>query len=377
MRKKGLRDFSDQLFDCISFLKKSPEFVPNFDYILIDEYQDINETQIKLIDILNSTNIFAVGDPRQSIYGWRGSDINFILGFPEKYSDSTIINLVKNYRSKKKIVEISNLCLKNMGLANLESNSEDDGIVKLVRLRNDSEEFRFVISEIERLEKEGVPLEEIFVLARTNRMLTDLAELLVHKGISHMTRNEDSKAELRKGYVLLATVHAVKGLEAKVVFVIGCSSQNFPIKVSDHPILEVFPVENYDKEEEERRLLYVALSRAKDELYVCYTANNPSFFINAKMKKVFNESKILKIQNTQYKVISGSNSLVDKLRTWRSNLAKQMKVPAFVIFNDATMMEICRLMPLSLGDLEEITGLGPIKIRRYGKDILDIINGIR
>ncbi|MCK4555835.1 MAG: UvrD-helicase domain-containing protein, partial [Candidatus Aenigmarchaeota archaeon] len=85
MKKYGLRDFADQLVDTIKLFENHPELIPKFDHVLIDEYQDVNSTQIKLIDILKPPNLFCVGDPRQSIYGWRGSDIRYILNFEDKY----------------------------------------------------------------------------------------------------------------------------------------------------------------------------------------------------------------------------------------------------------------------------------------------------
>ena len=100
MKKEGLRDFSDQLIDAISFLEKNGELVPNFEHVLVDEYQDINSTQIKLLKILNSDNLFCVGDPRQSIYGWRGSDINYILKFGETYPNAEMIYLTKIFGFK-------------------------------------------------------------------------------------------------------------------------------------------------------------------------------------------------------------------------------------------------------------------------------------
>ena len=81
MKKNGLRDFADQLLDAIVFFEGNAAAIPCFDHILIDEYQDVNSTQMKLIDILHPGNIFCVGDPRQSIFGWRGSDVRYILNF--------------------------------------------------------------------------------------------------------------------------------------------------------------------------------------------------------------------------------------------------------------------------------------------------------
>ena len=121
MAMQGLRDFSDQLIDTVSFLKNNPKEVPEFDHILIDEYQDVNSIQVELLRILKPKNIFAVGDPRQSIFGWRGSDIKFILNFEKEYDNSEVIHLTKNYRSGRKIVEFMNHSTRDMGLPDLET----------------------------------------------------------------------------------------------------------------------------------------------------------------------------------------------------------------------------------------------------------------
>ena len=69
MKEEGLRDYNDQLLDTIKLFKNKPELIPKFSYVLIDEYQDVNSSQIELIDLFNSKNLFCVGDPRQSIFG--------------------------------------------------------------------------------------------------------------------------------------------------------------------------------------------------------------------------------------------------------------------------------------------------------------------
>ena len=101
MKKEGLRDYSDQLFDGIELIKRHPDILPKYEHILVDEYQDVNEAQIELLKLLNPDNLFAVGDPRQSIFGWRGSDVNHILQFPLNHSDTEVIQLTKNFRSNR------------------------------------------------------------------------------------------------------------------------------------------------------------------------------------------------------------------------------------------------------------------------------------
>lgn len=291
MKLAGLRDFTDQILDTINFFESSPNFIPEFEHILIDEYQDINSTQAKLIDLLNSKNLFCVGDPRQSIFGWRGSDIGYILNFQEKYPASEIISLTKNYRSNNNIVDLINKSVKNMGLPDLEPNFEQGKQIYLKKFNSEEEEHEFVINNII---ASPMPGNEIFVLARTNRQLNQLSEKLKQMQIPHIIKIEGvnlTNSE-RNDCLILATIHAIKGLEAQKVFVIGCNEQNFPCRASDHPVIDIIKTNDYDREEEERRLFYVAISRAKNKLYLTYTGKKPTSFITDEMLNLIEDKPI-------------------------------------------------------------------------------------
>lgn len=285
MKMHGFRDYNDQLLDCLKFFKENKEFIPEYDYILVDEYQDVNSSQIELLDLLNAKNLFCVGDPRQSIFGWRGSDIKYILKFEEKYPDCEVIILRKNYRSTKHIVNLINYSIKEMKFPDLENHFNGENQIKLFNFDSEDRETEFVISEIL---SSKIEREEIFVLARTNRQIVELSKKMKEKSIPHVLKTDEINHMVfsKKGEVTLATIHAIKGLEAKMVFVIGCNELNFPCKASDHPVIELVKINEYDKEEEEKRLFYVALSRAKQKLILTYSGKKPTYFINDEMKKV-------------------------------------------------------------------------------------------
>ena len=286
MDENGLRDYTDQILDTIKFFKKGN--IPQYDYVLVDEYQDVNSMQIELIDLLNARNLFCVGDPRQSIYGWRGSDVSYILEFNKKFPNCEIINLVKNYRSNKFIVDLINKAIKHMNLADLENVNQGEKHVKLLNFDSESGEYEFIVNEIL---TSGISRGEIFVLARTNKQLNELSVKMKEKGIGHVVKSEEIHRtfEVGENDVTLATIHAIKGLEARMVFVMGCNEQNFPCKASDHPVIEMIKVDEYDKEEEEKRLFYVALSRAKERLYMTYTGKKPTYFIDEEMMKLIKD----------------------------------------------------------------------------------------
>ncbi len=373
MRREGLRDFADQLLDAMSFFENHPELAPRFDHILVDEYQDINSTQIRLLDLLNPENLFCVGDPRQSIYGWRGSDIRYILNFQDKYHGCEIITLTKNYRSTNHIVNLINHSIRDMGLPDLDFSVEGKKDIQLIQFDSEEGEFEFVIQNI--LESK-ITRSEIFVLARTNRQLDELSRLMTSRRIKHVVRTDEIRKSViaQENDVTLATIHAIKGLEAKMVFVIGCNSMNFPCKGGDHPVVELIKVEEYDKEEEERRLFYVAMSRAKESLYLTYSGKKTTNFITENMLSILKGKK--NRENVFGKFSSSKTSdVVNRLKEWRRSVSKQLGVPAFVVMHDRTLFDIAMSMPVDKEELKEIHGLGPTKIIRYGQDILKAVNG--
>jgi len=274
--RKGMRSFNDQIIDAIHFFKKGN--APKFEHVLVDEYQDVNSMQVEILNLLKPKNLFCVGDPRQSIFGWRGSDINYILNFQKKHN-AEVISLEKNYRSNSYLVKLMNFCIKDLGLPDLESSFRGDRLIDLKEFDDEVGEFEFVA---EKIKETNVRNEKIFVLARTNRQLKELAILMDKYGIPYVIRSDENDS-LRKGRVALSTIHSIKGMEAELVFVIGCNNKNFPCKASDHPVIDMVKREDYDNEAEEKRLFYVAISRAKRQLYMTYSGE-ATYFINQNMK---------------------------------------------------------------------------------------------
>ena len=277
MEIQGLRTYSDQIMDAIGFFKKNPGLIPKFQHVLIDEYQDVNASQIEIIDLINPDNLFCVGDPRQAIFGWRGSDIEYILNFRKKYPDSQLIHLIKNYRSSRHIVEFMNKTIEKMELPDLDASYVGERSLELKGFDSELEEYKFIL---ETIAESDLEYKEIFILARTNKKLEEIASLMKKTSIPFILKNDDNPNVESSGEVTLATIHSIKGLEAEMVFVIGANGINFPCKASEHPVMEEIKMYEYDKEEEERRLFYVAVSRARNRLYLTYTGKKPSYFID-------------------------------------------------------------------------------------------------
>ena len=137
------------------------------------------------------------------------------------------------------------------------------------------------------------------------------------KEIKHVVKSDEVRRTTYSGVddVTLATIHAIKGLEAEMVFVIGCTNMNFPCKGSEHPIIDMVKVEEYDKEAEEHRLFYVALSRAKSVLYLSYTGKNHTDYLDLNMLKIIDSQK--KLAPVSSKVEFKMSELVATLKQWR------------------------------------------------------------
>ena len=342
MNENMLRDYTDQLIEAHKLNQKK------YEYVLVDEYQDVNNLQVKLTEKL-SNNLFVVGDPRQSIYGWRGSDVEFINNF--EFEEKIV--LTKNYRSKKKIVDFFNLSAEKFNLSKLESHIKDEGEVKVKGFDRFEKEVEYIYSEI--IKKR---FEKVFILARTNKVLNDASDYFKTKGVKHYIKQENKEEEI-DDKIVLSTIHSIKGLEAQAVFLLNCTNTNFPSKASDHPVIDMLNLNNYDKELEERRLFYVALSRAKEYLCVTYT-KTPSYFLTTQMID-FSQNKELDLK------------LIEELKNWRQNKSLSSKKPAFMVLHDSTVKDLALKKPSHILELEQIPGFGPSKIALYGKEIIEII----
>ena len=206
-------------------------------------------------------------------------------------------------------------------------------------------------------------------------------------GINHILRTEEhhADAEAAKDEVTLATVHSIKGLEADTVFVVGCNGLSFPCKTSEHPVMELTKIYDYDKEEEERRLFYVAMSRAKHRLYLTYSGK-PTRFVTDKMRAILNPENtklrqilkntpapLTKIQNFK----SNDVNLMARLKEWRAEVAREYNMPAYIIMHDKTIIELIESRPGTMEELGRIKGIGPAKLERYGNKILWILNAAK
>lgn len=195
LRKSNALDFGDLLHVTVKLFEKKPEVLQNyqnqFQHILVDEYQDTNHVQYKIVEFLSRKhrNIFVVGDDNQSIYGWRGADIKNILNFEKDYSDAQIIKLERNYRSTKTILKAANKLIlqnKNRHDKNLWTKNATGDQINYYEARDDKDEARHVSSQIGIETKNGgYSNKDIAIFFRTNTQSRLIEEELLHKGIPY------------------------------------------------------------------------------------------------------------------------------------------------------------------------------------------------
>lgn len=248
---------------------KGRAWVGKLRYIVVDEFQDINAAQWKMVERMlhPGARLLVVGDDAQNIYTWRGSNVKFILDL-EKHVPGLVDDQLRiNYRSSQTIIAAANAVMKfiptlpwkksMLGSGKLEGTKPD--IRFFWRM---SDETRWVLQAIRDIRKQNPKL-SLAILSRTNLDLFRFEEEILTSGIPYRLRDcgkeEDDSQDLN--CVDLVTLHASKGLEWDVVFLIHCNDEVFPSSKRKEDIIC------------ERRLFYVAITRARKHLFLSYNRN--------------------------------------------------------------------------------------------------------
>ncbi|RJR25939.1 ATP-dependent DNA helicase PcrA [Candidatus Microgenomates bacterium] len=194
LRENSALDFDDLIFKTVDIFKKFPEtlgkYQNQYQYVLVDEYQDTNHAQYVLTKLLSGRyrNLTVVGDASQSIYGWRGANFRNLLNLKRDFPEIKVINLEQNYRSTQIILDVAySVISKNSSHPILKLWTENKKGEKICLFEAESElnEASFVVEKIKALLKE-YKLSDFVVLYRTNAQSRILEEMFLHSGIPYL-----------------------------------------------------------------------------------------------------------------------------------------------------------------------------------------------
>ncbi len=308
--KTGEVVFEDLIYGAITLLENF-ENVRNivherFKEIMVDEYQDINPSQYRLVRAIlgNRKSLFAVGDDDQAIYGFRGADIGNIFRFQKDFPSCKLIRLEWNYRSVPEVLHLANRIFKNKPDALRKvlraGNNRQDELFKENRKieywesRDPVEEIQKIVSTIREMrELYGLPLKGFAVLVRYNRQREYYEKALRACGIAagELTEEEIENGIVERDAVHVVTVHGSKGLQYPVVFYAGMAEGLTPGECKGNR------KQRKAQLEEERRLFYVGVTRAESVLLLLYCRHR--FWKGHEMK--FRPSRFLRCMEPQAK----------------------------------------------------------------------------
>src|SRR3954470_10640347 len=194
LHRSNAMDFDDLLVNSVRLLERYQEvhdhYASSFRWVMVDEYQDTNHVQYRWLQLLTSEhrNLAVVGDDAQSIYSFRGADIQNILSFQDDYPDAHVVKLEQNYRSTQTILDAANAVIAhNRGqmVKHLWTDVGEGDKVRVREMADEHAEARWVTAEIERLVDEGVSRAEIAVFYRTNAQSRVLEDMLRRANIDY------------------------------------------------------------------------------------------------------------------------------------------------------------------------------------------------
>ncbi|MBA2359269.1 MAG: ATP-dependent DNA helicase UvrD2 [Actinobacteria bacterium] len=442
-RERGLVDFEDLLEQTICMFDEDGaalvQLRDEVRAITVDEFQDVNLLQGTLLGrwLGDRDELCVVGDDHQAIYSFTGATPRYLLELPIRFPQATVVRLEENYRSTPQILGLANRLAPTLGGTEkvLRAVRPDGPEPELSECATAEAETAHVVSRVQALRAEGVPLHEIALLFRLNSrsepweeargaagipfrvrggaflgrqaarrlrqvlggssstaVAADVRAAALAEGFlepvpaglgeAEETRQDDLRrlvelagelddgdltltgfvAELERRFggsdtsdgVNLLTYHRAKGLEFEAVFLPRLEEGELPVRQAktDEAVAE------------ERRLLYVGLTRAKRQLSLSWTARSkPSRFL----------AELGATSSTRRAPVEPDDPVYAELKRWRAERATADEKPAYVVFHNTTLAEIVRRGPRTLSELAAVPGVGPAKLERYGEEVLELL----
>ncbi len=467
-QESGVLDFEDLLLLTAALIEEhrfvADELRSRYRHFVVDEYQDVNPLQQRLLDawLGDRTSLCVVGDPDQTIYSFTGASARYLRDFPRRHEGTTMVRLVRNYRSSPQVVGLAN---RVVGAGKLEAQGEPGPDVVYAESPAEAEEATDVARRIVALREAGTPASEIAVLYRMNAQSEVYEQALAAAGVPYVLRGGErffERPEVKEAVVLLrgaaraaeedrpedlptvvaevlattgwradnppagtgaarerwenltalvrlaeaaaaerpteglgafvadlgeraaaqhaptvegvtlASLHAAKGLEWDAVFLVGLVEGVLPITHAVTP----------EQIAEERRLFYVGVTRARRHLTLTWATAREAGR-RPRPRSTFLEGLAPPAsvppgrgggRGKKAGVTAADPALFERLRTWRTEAAKELKQPAFCVFTDATLVAIADARPTSEAALRKVPGVGASKLERFGADVLALLS---
>ncbi len=285
LKKRQELDFADLISKSTDILNKT-NFKTKFKRIIVDEYQDISRGRYRLLKALikkqKDCRIMCVGDDWQSIYGFNGSDIRFTFDFEKVFGKTSRIDLDKSFRFTQPILDVSSRFI------------QKNPLQLKKKITSKPSTFKKTIEIIENEFGNQEYLYEVFKKINTDRPNNKKWDVIILGRYNHLEKEipDDLKSKYKQLNIKFMSIHKSKGLGADVVVILKMESgkYGFPGSMENDPIMNLVRADEQEfANAEERRVFYVALTRAKQKIFMCTNSYFPSTFIEELKSKEYPE----------------------------------------------------------------------------------------
>ena len=361
-------------------------------HFFVDELQDLTPAQFRLLRawLGDRSDLCAVGDADQAIFGWNGADRRTLGDFAALFAGGSVVDLGANYRCSPRIVTMAGVLRDGGAAAPAVAGAHEgdagpftDPAPPVVEYPSAAAEAAGVAGAVRSGRAPGESWSAQAILVRTRRQVTEMVEALQATGVPvHVADPDAETTDSADDAVCVSTMHAAKGLEWSVVHVAGLEEGLVPIRGADRG----------EPLEEERRLLYVALTRARRRLHLSWAAQRsvgdrperrrPSRWLAA-LGEVAGSGGGEGPRHRGARpagqrppdLHAPTDPLVVALEAWRKQAARVARVAPAAILSDRDLAAVAENRPATTAELGVITGLGASRLHRWGPQLLDLVAG--